>query len=64
MNISKKVGAGLGTFTAGIGSAMAAVDVSVTTALSDAATDVGTIGSAVLVALVAAAAFKYVRRAL
>jgi len=42
----------------------AAVSTTVTTALSDAATDVGTVGSAVLVVIVAAAVFKYMRRAL
>jgi len=45
-------------------SAFAAVDVGVTTALSDAKTDVGAVGAAVLIAIVAAATFKYIRRAL
>lgn len=45
------------------GSAAAAVPAGVTTALSDAATDAGTVGSAALVAIIAAAAFKYIRRA-
>jgi hypothetical protein len=42
----------------------AAVDVGVTTALTDAKTDVATIGGLVLIVLVAAAAFKYMRRAM
>jgi len=46
------------------GVANAAVSAGVTTALSDAATDVGTVGAAVLIAIVAAATFKYIRRAL
>jgi hypothetical protein len=49
---------------AGIVPAMAAVDVGVTTALGDAKTDVATIGGLVLVVIIAAAAFKYLRRAL
>jgi len=44
--------------------AQAAVAVEVTAALTEAAADVGTVGAAVLVAIVAAAAFRYVRRAL
>ncbi len=44
--------------------AFAAVDVAVTTALADAKTDIGVVGGAVLVALVAVAAFRYIKRAL
>lgn len=43
---------------------MAAVDAGVSTELATAKTDVGIIGGLVLVVLVAAAAFKYMRRAL
>lgn len=42
----------------------AAVDVAITTAISDALADVGTVGSAVFAVLVAAAAFRWLRRAL
>lgn len=42
----------------------AAVDAAVTTALSTALTDVGTVGSAVFIAIIAAYAFKILRRAL
>jgi hypothetical protein len=45
-------------------SAFAAVPVEATAALTTAGTDVGTIGWAVFGVLVAAAAFKYMRRAL
>jgi len=44
--------------------AFAAVGTDVTTALADAKTDVATIGGLVLVVIIAAAAFKYLRRAL
>lgn len=44
--------------------AMAAVDSGVTTALSDAKADGATVGGAVLVVIVAIAAFKFIRRAL
>ncbi|MBK8605025.1 MAG: hypothetical protein IPN87_18870 [Saprospiraceae bacterium] len=44
--------------------ASAAVDAAVTTALSTALTDVGTVGSAVFVVIVAAVAFKLLRRVL
>jgi hypothetical protein len=43
---------------------MAAIDAGVNTALTDAKADVATLGGLVLVVLVAAAAFKYMRRAL
>ncbi|MNO03024.1 Bacteriophage coat protein B [compost metagenome] len=42
----------------------AAVSTEVSTALSDAKADVATVGGLVLVVIVAAAAFKYMRRAL
>lgn len=44
--------------------AFSAVDVAVTTALTTAATDVGTVGAAVFAVLVAAAAFRYLKRVL
>jgi len=44
--------------------AFAAVDAAVTSALSDAKADGATVGGAVLVVIVAIAAFKYIRRAL
>lgn len=49
---------------ASVGSASAAVDAGVTTALGTAATDGATIGGAVLAVIVGIAAFKYLRRAL
>lgn len=51
-------------FLGSVGLANAAVDAAVTTALTDAATDAATVGGAVLVVLVAVAAFRYIRRAL
>jgi len=48
----------------GAGSAMAAVPVSVTTAISDAGADAGVIGAAVLVVIVGIYAFKLMRKAL
>lgn len=44
--------------------AMAAVDAAILTAITDAGTDIGTVGGAVFAVLVAAAAFKWLRRAL
>lgn len=63
-SISKKIAVGASFVVAGIVPAMAAVDASVTTALSEAKSDGGTVGAAVLVVIVAIAAFKYIRRAL
>ncbi len=60
----RQVAAGSAVLVAGIAPAMAAIDEGVTTALGDAKADVATVGGLVLVVLVAAAAFKYVRRAL
>ena len=54
----------MGLFFGFISSSYAAVSATVSTALGDAATDVGTVGALVLVAIVAAATFKYIRRAL
>ncbi len=49
---------------ASVGIASAAVDASVTTALTTAGTDAATIGSAVLVVIVAIFGFKMLRKAL
>ncbi len=46
------------------GSASAAVDEAVTTALTTATTDVSSVGNAVFIVLVAAAAIRYLRRVL
>lgn len=56
--------AGTAVLVASATPAFAAIDEGVTTALGDAKADVLTVGGLVLVVLVAAAAFKYVRRAL
>jgi len=56
--------AGSVVMAAGIAPAMAAVGTEVSTALTDAKADVMTVGGLVLVVIVAAAAFKYMRRAL
>lgn len=63
-SIAKKFAIGSVIAFSGIVPAMAAVDASVTTALSDAKADGATVGAAVLVVIVAIAAFKYIRRAL
>lgn len=63
-SIAKKFAVGSAFALSGILPAMAAVDPAVTTALSDAKADGATIGGAVLVVIVAIAAFKYIRRAL
>lgn len=66
--IARKYGrslvAGSAVMAAGIAPAMAAVSTEVSTALSDAKADVATVGGLVLVVIVAAAAFKYMHRAL
>lgn len=46
------------------GSVFAAVPTEVSTALTDAATDVVSVGGLALIAIVGAAAFKYMRRSL
>ncbi len=48
----------------GVGSASAAIDAAVTTALTGAGTDAATVGGAVLVVIVAIFAFKLLRKAL
>ena len=50
--------------TVAAGSAFAAVPTEVTAAITEAGTDSAVIGGAVLVVLVAIAAFKYMRRAM
>lgn len=49
---------------AGVGSAFAEVPASVTTSLTSATADVATVGGLAFAVIVAAAAFKYMRRAL
>lgn len=61
-NIAKKFGAVLAVTGAGVGSASAAVAESVTTALSDAQTDVGTIGAAGLLIVIGIAVYRYMKR--
>jgi hypothetical protein len=51
-------------FLIGLSSAHAAVPADVTTAISAAVTDVGTVGAAILDVIVAIMAFKWLRRAL
>lgn len=63
-SIAKKFAIGSAIAFAGILPAVAAVDAGVTTALSDAKADGATVGGAVLIVVVAIAAFKYIRRAL
>lgn len=64
-NVLKRYGlAAVATVTASIGTASAALPADVSSALGDAATDAGIVGGAALVAIIAAAAFKYARRAL
>jgi len=67
MNIVRRYGSKIavgGSVLLASASSFAAVDASVTTALGTAQTDTGTVGSAVFAVLIAAAAFKYMRRAL
>jgi hypothetical protein len=64
MKILTKTGILIGAFLASITSAYAAVPADVTTALTDAKTDVITVAGLALVAVLAAVAFKYMRRAL
>ena len=61
---SRVVGFGSAAVAGFGGAVQAAVPTEATTALTTAGTDVGTIGWAVFGVLVAAAAFKYMRRAL
>ena len=63
-SIAKKIAVGSAVVLSGVVPAMAAVDAGVTTALSDAKADGATVGGAVLIVIVAIAAFKYIRRAL
>lgn len=60
-----KVGSGVAAVSVlSMSQAMAAVPAGVTTALGDAATDAAAIGGLALVAIIAAVALKYARRAL
>lgn len=60
--LMKKLFAFLTLSVMSIGSAFAAVDAAVTTAMSDAKTDVGTIGAASLIVVIAIAVFRYLKR--
>lgn len=65
MKMLKKVGIGaVAAASAFAGSVYAAVPTDATAALTEAGTDVGTIGWAVFGVIIAAMAFKYMRRAL
>lgn len=65
MKMLKKVGLGaVAVASAFAGSVYAAVPADATAALTEAGTDVGTIGWAVFGVIIAAMAFKYMRRAL
>ena len=63
-NLKRSLGAAAALGVLATQQAYAAVPPEATAALDTAGTDVGTIGWAVFVVLVAAAAFKYMRRAL
>lgn len=58
----KRVGASLALVPFAVGSAMAAVPAEVTTALGDMKTDALAVGGLVLVAVIALAALKFIRR--
>lgn len=62
--LRRSLGAAAATGVLAAQSAFAAVPTDATAALSEAGTDVGTIGWAVFGVIVAAMAFKYMRRAL
>lgn len=62
-NIARKFGASLALFSVSVGSAFAAIDPAITTAIDTAKTDVGTIGAAVLLVMLAIAVYKWLRRA-
>lgn len=68
MNVARKYGrkaAAVGALSLGYAlPSFAAVSTEVTTALGDAKADVGTVGAAAFVVILAAVAFKYLRRAL
>lgn len=59
----QKLAAGAVVLFASAGSAMAAVDTGVTTALGDAKADTATIGGLALIVIIGIAALKYCRRA-
>lgn len=59
----KKLSAGVGLASMGVGSAFAAVPTEVTTALGDAKTDAVAVAALAIVIVVAIAAFKYMKSA-
>lgn len=61
--VLKKMGVAAAVVAASTAPAFAAVDASITTALSEAGTDAAVIGTAVLALIIGIAAFKYMRRA-
>lgn len=63
-SIVNKPVAAVAVFLLGSGVANATVDPAVTTAISSAGTDAGTVGSAALVVLVGIMSFKWIRKAL
>ncbi len=63
-NLKRSLGVVAAAGVLSIQQAYAAVPTEATTALSTAGTDVGTIGWAVFAVIIAAMAFKYMRRAL
>jgi hypothetical protein len=63
-SLKRSLGVAAAAGVLSIQNANAAVPPEATTALTDAGTDVGTIGWAVFAVLIAAMAFKYMRRAL
>ncbi len=63
-NLKRSLGAAAAIGVLSIHQAYAAVPADATTALDTAKTDVGTIGWAVFAVIIAAVAFKYMRRAL
>lgn len=64
LNFRTRVAAGVSVVALSVGQAIAAVPAGVTAALDDAKADGVTVAGVVLVAIIAIAAFKFVRRAL
>ncbi|MBK3866674.1 hypothetical protein GFL09_03035 [Pseudomonas stutzeri] len=62
--LRRSLGAAAAVGLLSVQQAYAAVGAEATAALAEAGTDVGTIGTAVLGVIIAAMAFKYIRRAL
>ncbi len=63
-NFVQKGGLVFATFLAFMSTSHAAIDAAVTTALDDSKADAVTVASAVLIILVAIAAFKYIKKTL